>query len=517
MKLAKSLLLGSAAGLCAVAGAQAADLPVRKAAPVEFVRVCTTHGAGFFYIPGTDTCLRVSGRARFEFQGVSARQNNVSPTGYRTQGRLNLDARTSTAYGTLRTFIRFEGARRTGHHFSGTANRRGEAEIGTGQDFFNQAHTLFTLDKAFIQFAGLTAGRATSFFDFYGNDHAWFGIPGSARDSTNLLAYTASFGSGWSATISMEDPLERRYPLTSGLTGTIFNSAGGAVSAIQAIPALDPITGAPTGVLLGSQQVNEVPDFVGTLRVDQAWGSAQLSAAMHQVRVGGFATPFAVGVAPIPGVTTFLNENAALDSEYGWAVQGGVKLNLPFIAAGDNLYLQAAYAEGGLDYTISGTWAFGSATGAAGFGGASTGRFSYQLADGIIDPFRREIRLTESFSALASFLHYWTPTVRQAIFGAYAEVDIPSLNVPAGVAVPATLVNANNVGLLRDFSFWTVGTNLIWSPVKDLDIGVEVMYDNTRLRGPSVVDQSSCTVAGCFRRTNEQDTWYGRLRVQRDF
>ncbi|WP_207547760.1 porin, partial [Methylobacterium indicum] len=58
MKLVKSLLLGSAAGLTVVAAAHAADLPIKKAAPVEYVRVCSTHGAGFFYIPGTDTCLR---------------------------------------------------------------------------------------------------------------------------------------------------------------------------------------------------------------------------------------------------------------------------------------------------------------------------------------------------------------------------------------------------------------------------------------------------------------------------
>src|SRR5215469_2315315 len=58
MKMVKSLLLGSAAGIVAVAGAQAADLPV-KAKPVEYVRVCSLYGAGFWYVPGTDTCLKV--------------------------------------------------------------------------------------------------------------------------------------------------------------------------------------------------------------------------------------------------------------------------------------------------------------------------------------------------------------------------------------------------------------------------------------------------------------------------
>ena len=72
MKLVKSLLLGSVAGLAAVAGAQAADLPAKKAAAVEYVRVCSTYGAGFFYIPGTETCLRVGGRVRAEIS-ISSR------------------------------------------------------------------------------------------------------------------------------------------------------------------------------------------------------------------------------------------------------------------------------------------------------------------------------------------------------------------------------------------------------------------------------------------------------------
>ena len=60
MKMVKSLLLGSAAGLVAVAGAQAADLPV-KAKPVQYVKICSIYGAGFFYIPGTDTCIKIGG------------------------------------------------------------------------------------------------------------------------------------------------------------------------------------------------------------------------------------------------------------------------------------------------------------------------------------------------------------------------------------------------------------------------------------------------------------------------
>ena len=66
MKMVKSLLLGSAAGLVAVAGAQAADLPV-KAKPVEYVKVCSLYGAGYYYMPGTDICLKLGGYVRYQF------------------------------------------------------------------------------------------------------------------------------------------------------------------------------------------------------------------------------------------------------------------------------------------------------------------------------------------------------------------------------------------------------------------------------------------------------------------
>ena len=66
MKMVKSLLLGTAAGLVALSGAQAADLPV-KAKPVQYVKICSLYGAGFYYIPGTDMCLKIGGWVRAEY------------------------------------------------------------------------------------------------------------------------------------------------------------------------------------------------------------------------------------------------------------------------------------------------------------------------------------------------------------------------------------------------------------------------------------------------------------------
>ena len=78
MTLAKSLLLGTAAGFAVVAGAQAADLPSRKAAPANYVKICDAYGAGFYTIPGTDTCLRVGGYVRAEWQDRKSTRLNSS-------------------------------------------------------------------------------------------------------------------------------------------------------------------------------------------------------------------------------------------------------------------------------------------------------------------------------------------------------------------------------------------------------------------------------------------------------
>ena len=84
MKMVKSLLLGSAAGLVAVAGAQAADLPV-KAKPVEYVKICSLYGDGFYYIPGSQTCLKIAGYVRADY-GYNVDTNVVQVYGTRLGG-----------------------------------------------------------------------------------------------------------------------------------------------------------------------------------------------------------------------------------------------------------------------------------------------------------------------------------------------------------------------------------------------------------------------------------------------
>ena len=120
MTLMKSVLLGSAASLMVVASAQAADLPTRKGAPAaEYVKVCKVGGIAGFIIPGSDTCLKISGMVtgQFAFGNVSnlyeAHRGNTALTvlhtsaqepdiGLSTRGQVNFDAVSNTANGPLR-------------------------------------------------------------------------------------------------------------------------------------------------------------------------------------------------------------------------------------------------------------------------------------------------------------------------------------------------------------------------------------------------------------------------------
>ena len=208
MKMVKSLLLGTAAGLVAVAGAQAADLPV-KAKPVEYVKICSLYGVGFYYIPGTDVCLKVGGWARFEtaygYNGsltsewwannTQNRSTNDNP--WRVKGNISLDARSPTEYGTVRSYVD------VGVSTSQNGLGNGPGGNVTSDDFANYAN------RWFIQWAGFTAGRSMSFFDFYSIGANQYGYVGASSDTGDggwlVFAYTAQFGNGFSASLSAEE------------------------------------------------------------------------------------------------------------------------------------------------------------------------------------------------------------------------------------------------------------------------------------------------------------------------
>ncbi|AZV22895.1 MULTISPECIES: porin [unclassified Mesorhizobium] len=207
----KSLLLGSAAALIAVSGARAADaVVVAEPEPAEYVKICDVYGAGYFYIPGTETCLRIGGYLRYDMgvgdSGALDGANNVADhmdgsrndTYYKNM-RFTLRTYTGqeTELGTLKTFTetRFQFGNSSGDYTGD----------GTGWQAGNKATTL---NFAWIQLGGLRVGKDETVYDqfigYAGNVIQDTLIPYGVKD-TNLISYYFDAGSGFTGVVSLEE------------------------------------------------------------------------------------------------------------------------------------------------------------------------------------------------------------------------------------------------------------------------------------------------------------------------
>ena len=156
------------------------------------VRVCSAYGTGFFYIPGTDTCLRVGGSVRMDINTSELNQRGGLVTrgqnSYTTNGRarLFLDSRTGTDFGMLRAYIGVE------HTIPGS----------------NGGANATRIPQAYIQWGGLTAGRiSSSAFEYYTSATyrgSYRSSSSTYYDGANALWYTFDFGQGFSATLALE-------------------------------------------------------------------------------------------------------------------------------------------------------------------------------------------------------------------------------------------------------------------------------------------------------------------------
>ena len=211
----KSLLLGSAAALLAVSGARAADaVVVAEPEPAEYVKICDVYGAGYFYIPGTETCLRIGGYLRYDI-GLGDREGTTNvrdvQTGklqdtYWKRGRFAFKTWTGqeTELGTLKTYTE------TRFDFS---NSSGDQKGALNSAISNGVSVNF----AWIQLGGLRVGKDESAFNTfigYAGNVIDDTLVGYGRFDTNLISYTFDAGNGFSAIVSLEQG-DKAYTIDS--------------------------------------------------------------------------------------------------------------------------------------------------------------------------------------------------------------------------------------------------------------------------------------------------------------
>jgi hypothetical protein len=234
----KSLILGSAVSALAATGAKAADaIIIAEPEPVEYVRVCDVYGAGFFYIPGTETCLGISGYVFHQIGATSgdgiafgdtpswsgATEGRPDSFTNWTRARINFDARSETQYGTLRSYIRVQ-ADFIENNYNGDGNG--------------------VIDQAWLSLGGFLAGYTESAF----------------HNSNLVGSLTNGTGFSW-------DPTAYSYSQRQ-LIQYNFSGANGFFGIVS---------------LENDPDDNDyVPDFVGKVGIQQGWGAAWLTVGVDQ-------------------------------------------------------------------------------------------------------------------------------------------------------------------------------------------------------------------------------------------
>ncbi|WFR97846.1 porin [Rhizobium tumorigenes] len=187
----RTLLLGSAAALSVVSGAHAADAIVAaEPEPLEYVRICDAYGAGYFYIPGTETCLKIGGRVREDIGVYNAyrvgQDASARGTYWKTRAELSVDTATDTEYGALKTDTVFRFESQEGNN----TNKLLWANISLGGFLVGKADSVYS---AWMGYAG----------DVVNDDVIEYGIKG--QDELNQLTYSYDAGNGFTAVASIED------------------------------------------------------------------------------------------------------------------------------------------------------------------------------------------------------------------------------------------------------------------------------------------------------------------------
>lgn len=289
---------------------------------VQALQTCPAYGYGFFQIPASQTCVKIGLDLLFEtkvdlvgsdlnvqtqrivgdgsptpsvpvllFQKLDLKNsaNHLVP---RTNGQINLTTITPSDYGPVVTFISLQP----------------NVDVAVFDQRFKITNSnSISLDQAWVQFAGFTAGRHRSFFDV---PQLGYGYAGGYSSGVNLnvLAFTKTFGDSTAVTLSLEDAAARAQ-----VDGVI--SGGGGVRA---------------------------PDVVGKIRYEPEWGALQISAAVHQNTDGTASTCC----------------NAASHPEEGYAVSGSFEWRTKWSdifgpAAGETygrILVSGAHARGALSY-----------------------------------------------------------------------------------------------------------------------------------------------------------------------
>ncbi|HMK67173.1 MAG TPA: DcaP family trimeric outer membrane transporter, partial [Stellaceae bacterium] len=379
--------------------------------------------AGSFLVPGTQTSFKVGGYVKGDFvYDFSAAQNinggavptaapfdgnktvnagaghNIHGTSQMTasESRFNIETRTPTGYGELKTYIEGDFTNPNGLTNSGSLH------LNTNSYGFRLRYAYGTLGPVLVgQYNSVFRDSATEpeTLDFGGPI-----VAGVTRQPQ--IRYTFDFGNGLTLATAAENP-----------QSNVVSNEGSA-------------GGTPQGTGTGSK----IPDFTAALKYAGPWGEIQGRAVVRDVYWDG------------------VNGTGAASSTFGWAL--GVSGSFQGWWGKDNASFQINGGRG------AGRYVFGAQLSNPDSGFGIGGVAGSEGTSGL--------KPIGQVSGMIQYQHWWTDMLRSSVVGSYAKQYQNSDIFPTcGVADAGT-------GCLGQLDHaWTVHVNLIWSPVPQVDTGIE--------------------------------------------
>src|SRR6266851_4305591 len=372
------------------------------------------------------------------------------------------------------------------------------------------------VEYLFIQFACFTFGKSSSAYST-----PWNGFPGNINSSllggnntdtgVNNIQYTAQFGNGVSATIGLDDPTVWDRTIVANLSLPLSATEGAA----------------------NAYAGTHAPDVVGNIRIDQAWGLFQISAAAHEVSgsynvLNTAAVP--AGATGLAGAApTALSEiSGHPETKWGGSVMAALNIkNIP-TGAGDDIKIDASYAKGDTKNVIatsaaSPSFAMFSGSGvgyqSVGFGATTDAVYLPVSAGG-----DGSLHLTEAYGVRGAFNHNWDPYWSSSLFGSASWVSYDATAKAAYCAAYTASNKLTAANTSADFScnpnyaVYQVGAITRWTPVKNLTFSAEVMYSrlDQNFAGTAVLTPAAPKPTAVYQ-FKDQDTVSFNVRAQRNF
>lgn len=414
---------------------------------------------GSFKLPGSDTSMAIYGliHASYVWDTGPLRllPSLVAPELIPTDGipgsgldgnanfrfmpsQINIETRTPSEYGAIRTHIQFDWFNNDPESSAEGPNHSTVNEINAG------------LRLAEASMGPLKVGLhwwAMSDLSQYAETLDWNNTNAAPLGRLPGITWSESVGGGWSYAIGMYDPV------------TQIGTPGGTIN--PTLTATTPFSSTRNGQLM--------PDFAGNVQYTQDWGHIFAGFDLRRFGYEIDSSGHNLGVAQGSNVDTTVDNwiaagNDTSDFEIGWGVTLSLNLFDPLgLHDRDRFFIGGTYGEGIRGIISQSLDCF---TPAAGIRGAVNAGAAGCENEGTVDPFTGELEANTNWAWHAHYQHWWTDTIRSTVLYSTTynnsgnDFDLP------GVARRASAA-------------WG---NLIWSPVPRVNLGVELHWQDVRVK-----------------------------------